>query len=168
MNRRSAVRSAVRALATGDAVEWRAALDSASPDDASRPMLEALQLIDRIAQARHTIDGGQPEDESTEEQLASSGDRWGTMRLLEIIGRGSHGIVYRALDERLNREVAVKLVRTAVQAPLVGRFLDEARLLARVRHPNVVTKRGSSSARSTTPPAIRCLAPPSSTHSSAN
>lgn len=144
MNRRSAVRSAVRALATGDAVEWRAALDSASPDDASRPMLEALQLIDRIAQARDTIDSGQtPEGESTEEQLAGSGDRWGTMRLREIIGRGSHGIVYRALDERLNREVAVKLVRSAVQAPLVGRFLDEARLLARVRHPNVVTIHGA-------------------------
>ena len=74
-----------------------------------------------------------------------SGSRtWGHLRVLEPIGRGAFGEVYRAWDTRLAREVALKLLpanaRTLRQATSI---IEEGRLLARVRHPNVVTIYGA-------------------------
>jgi serine/threonine protein kinase len=61
----------------------------------------------------------------------------------EVIGRGGMGAVYRAHDQRLGREVAVKVVTVAApdaaaHATLVSRFHREARAAARLRHPNIV------------------------------
>ena len=70
---------------------------------------------------------------------------WGHLRLLERIGRGAFGEVYRAWDTRLDREVALKLL-PADHAARDGRapaIIHEGRLLARVRHPNVVTIYGA-------------------------
>jgi eukaryotic-like serine/threonine-protein kinase len=65
--------------------------------------------------------------------------RWGRLELLELVGSGTFGDVYRARDLQLQREVAVKLLRkTSPHAGLVDRMLHEARALAQVRHPNVV------------------------------
>ena len=68
------------------------------------------------------------------EQLTLIDDRY------EVVGpldEGGMGVVYRALDRRLGRPVAVKLVRTT--DPVVAdRLMLEARLLARLDHPNVV------------------------------
>jgi eukaryotic-like serine/threonine-protein kinase len=60
--------------------------------------------------------------------------------LLERIGSGSMGEIYAAYDERLDRKVAIKLVRadTAVPSRAQKRLLREARALAKVSHPNVV------------------------------
>jgi len=69
---------------------------------------------------------------------------WGPLTLLEQIGEGAFGAVYRARDPVLNREVALKLMRpervTALGASL---YLTEARRLARVRHPHVLTVHGA-------------------------
>lgn len=65
--------------------------------------------------------------------------RWGRLELLELVGKGTFGDVYRARDSQLEREVAVKLLHTnRRQADVVDRMLQEARALARVEHPNVV------------------------------
>ena len=65
--------------------------------------------------------------------------RWGRLELLELVGQGTFGDVYRARDVQLQREVAVKLLRmSGPQTALVDRMLHEARALARVQHPNVV------------------------------
>ncbi|MEQ1893232.1 MAG: protein kinase [Planctomycetota bacterium] len=60
--------------------------------------------------------------------------------LLREIGRGSTGRVWRARDKALNREVALKVLHDdlRVSTPARRRFLQEARLLASVDHPNVV------------------------------
>ncbi len=64
--------------------------------------------------------------------------RVGRYLVIERIGRGAHGDVHRAWDERLERTVALKVVRPRTAA--AGRaWLDEARALARLVHPNVVT-----------------------------
>jgi len=70
---------------------------------------------------------------------------WGPLQALEAIGEGSFARIFRAWDPALQREVALKLRRADVAAPLLGarRWIDEARRLARVRHPNVVAILGA-------------------------
>ena len=69
---------------------------------------------------------------------------WGHLRLLERIGRGAFGEVYRAWDTRLDREVALKLLPApAAKGGLASSIIHEGRLLARVKHPNVVTIYGA-------------------------
>nr|WP_276603809.1 serine/threonine-protein kinase [Nannocystis pusilla] len=62
----------------------------------------------------------------------------GRYRVLGRIGAGGMGTVYAAHDPMLGREVAIKLARVDGPASLESRLLREARLLAQVRHPNVV------------------------------
>jgi len=66
---------------------------------------------------------------------------WGTLEVFEPLGSGSFGTVYRAYDGHLRREVALKLL--PADAPGTTDWLEEARRLARVRHPNVVAILGA-------------------------
>jgi serine/threonine-protein kinase len=59
--------------------------------------------------------------------------------LIERIDEGGAGEVWRARDERLGRDVAVKLLGTEADAAFRERFADEARRAAVISHPNVVT-----------------------------
>jgi DNA-binding SARP family transcriptional activator/class 3 adenylate cyclase/ABC-type glycerol-3-phosphate transport system substrate-binding protein len=61
-------------------------------------------------------------------------------RLLERAGEGAFGVVWRALDPELGREVAVKQIhpRLADDANFVRRFEQEAQTIARLEHPHVV------------------------------
>src|SRR5688572_738010 len=61
-------------------------------------------------------------------------------RLEQMIGRGGMGEVYRAVDTRLGRPVAIKLMRDAKgdSALAVHRFLREARAASALNHPNIV------------------------------
>ena len=66
--------------------------------------------------------------------------RVGVYHLLAELGEGGMGVVYRAHDERLGREVAVKLLKPELAGQLdrVRRFTTEARAMAAVAHPNIV------------------------------
>jgi len=63
-------------------------------------------------------------------------------RLVRELGRGATGVVYLARDAELERDVAVKLLHphlaAAQQQEALGRFFHEARMMASLRHPNVV------------------------------
>jgi serine/threonine-protein kinase len=74
------------------------------------------------------------------EQAFGTGRRWGDFELLELVGRGSFGEVYRAWDPRLQREIALKLLlpRSVDDEAQFDVLLREARALASVRHPNIV------------------------------
>ncbi|MFI1101510.1 serine/threonine-protein kinase [Streptomyces melanogenes] len=64
----------------------------------------------------------------------------GRFEVLRRLGAGGMGEVYEALDTALDRRVAVKLIRSALLSEESGaRFAREARALARIDHPNVVT-----------------------------
>ena len=62
-------------------------------------------------------------------------------RVVELVGRGGAGVVYRALDEVTNESVAVKHL-LAISSVAWTRFQVEASLLARVRHPSIAESRG--------------------------
>jgi tetratricopeptide (TPR) repeat protein len=59
--------------------------------------------------------------------------------LLDPIGRGGMGVVYRAHDREMNRDVAVKILsdRYPPDAPAAARFVDEARITGRLQHPGI-------------------------------
>lgn len=64
----------------------------------------------------------------------------GTYRIVGPLGQGGMGVVMLAWDERLERDVAIKLIRPGqlASADAHQRFLVEARAMARIRHENVV------------------------------
>lgn len=62
----------------------------------------------------------------------------GRFLLIDQIGVGSFGEVWRANDALLDRDVAIKIARTPVADRLTPAMLEEARLAAQLRHPNIV------------------------------
>jgi len=70
------------------------------------------------------------------------GARLGPFEILELLGAGGMGELYRARDTRLDRNVAIKLLPTDVvsaRGRSVERFRLEARAIARITHPNICT-----------------------------
>lgn len=63
----------------------------------------------------------------------------GSFKILEEIGEGGMGKVYKGVDTMLDREVAIKVLRPELvsQAHLVDRFRSEAITLAKLNHPNI-------------------------------
>ncbi|HEV3137616.1 MAG TPA: serine/threonine-protein kinase, partial [Pirellulales bacterium] len=63
----------------------------------------------------------------------------GRFPIVRELGRGGFSIVYLAVDERLGREIALKVQRpeALISAPLRERFLREAKTAARLRHPHI-------------------------------
>lgn len=66
--------------------------------------------------------------------------RIGHYEVLEVLGRGGFGIVFRAFDDMLQRVVAIKVLapQLAATSPARKRFLREARSSAKVRHEHIV------------------------------
>ncbi|MBV1862603.1 MAG: serine/threonine-protein kinase [Nannocystaceae bacterium] len=64
--------------------------------------------------------------------------RLGRYQVLEVLGRGAMGVVYKAYDPQLDRTVAVKVLSQAGEDPR-ARMVREAKALAKLNHPNVVT-----------------------------
>jgi eukaryotic-like serine/threonine-protein kinase len=68
------------------------------------------------------------------------GQRLGPYEILDLLGGGGMGVVYRAWDERLHREVAVKVLHGDYNMPgMRERFLQEARAASGLNHANICT-----------------------------
>jgi len=99
--------------------------DAAHPGDATR------------AEAGHhvlTLSPDEAKDPEVDEPLLG-----GRYRLIERVGSGGVAVVYRARDERLGREVAVKRLHADGPADAARRFLREAQIGAALSHPNLIT-----------------------------
>jgi serine/threonine protein kinase len=86
-------------------------------------------------------DHGQPAHKAPAWEGPAGGTLIGdSYRVVGPLGQGGMGVVVLAVDERLERDVAIKLIRPAyTRSPSArDRFLIEARAMARVRHENVV------------------------------
>lgn len=79
------------------------------------------------------------------EESLSAGDVLGAYRILGRLGAGGMGQVFRARDNDLERDVALKLLhpRLTSHPRAMSRFRREARLLAAVHHPNIATLFGT-------------------------
>ncbi len=134
-------------VAAGEPVDWAAAAREFTP--AEREVLAGLRELSRIViaqaadpAARAAAAGG--DGETTTPPLATATPRlWGNLRVLDRLGGGTYGEVYRAHDPALDRDVALKLLHPRQSPRCVVAALAEGRLLARVRHPNVVTVHGA-------------------------
>ncbi len=69
------------------------------------------------------------------------GQRLGHYRIVEKIGEGGMGVVYRAHDERLDRDIAIKVLSSGLLADEAARkrFCREAQTLAKLNHPHIAT-----------------------------
>jgi serine/threonine protein kinase/tetratricopeptide (TPR) repeat protein len=84
----------------------------------------------------------EPPDARSESEIdLHPGDKLGPYRILAKIGAGGSGVVYRASDDRLKREVAIKVLheRFAANPERLALFTREAQLIAALNHPNILT-----------------------------
>src|SRR5215475_11384621 len=83
----------------------------------------------------------EPEELSQTGPQLLPGQHIGTYKILSLLGRGGMGVVYRARDERLRRDVAIKVLPASLShdADQVRRFEQEAHATSALNHPNILT-----------------------------
>lgn len=122
-------------IADGEEIDWSHEQTSVDP-----ALAGALRDLEKLATAHRRLH----EDEEPRPAPAAvlqPGDRWGRLEILEVLGSGGFADVYRARDTSIHRDVALKLLRAPEDDG--AEQLREARLLARLKHPNVVTVYGA-------------------------
>jgi eukaryotic-like serine/threonine-protein kinase len=75
------------------------------------------------------------------DEKAREVNRIGKYDVVEVLGRGGMGVVYRAIDKQLGREVAIKTLTQGVadDPEMLTRFYEEGRKTGRLKHPHIVT-----------------------------
>jgi len=111
-----------------------------------RPPIDLARSPSREGQVEGILPRPEPRTEAVVSLPARPGDAMiGTLlgnryRLEARLGRGSLGVVYRARDTLLEREVAVKVLSPrALDTEARARLFQEARAAAQLNHPNIVT-----------------------------
>jgi serine/threonine-protein kinase len=141
-------------IADGDPIDWNAAaFDASAASDPGSSIVARLQALERLVRGHQALRTNASTDEDVRATILTEASRggmqpplqvhWGPLVIIDKIGRGSFGDVYRAWDPRLDREVALKLIPEAASGADASPVVEEGRLLARVRHPNVLTVYGA-------------------------
>jgi len=153
----ASIASLVAAVADGWPQDWDA-LEARVHDDETRRALRNLRVVAGIADFHRSLSETSrvpivnPVSPRVTTGAATAPDgltpvpgrSWGRFRLLKKLGEGAYGDVYWAHDTQLDRDVALKILKPARSSDdLTPRLLAEARLLARVRHPNVASVYGA-------------------------
>ena len=109
---------------------------------------DLLQMADELAASSDAVDGFLEtpaltlgaRDLALDEPPLPEGTIVGPYRIVSLLARGGMGDVYRGIDPRLGRDVALKTLPKAQpdDAHAVERFLQEARITASLDHPNIV------------------------------
>lgn len=132
------LRRALDALTDGEPVDWLE-LQATAADGDQAARLADLQALEQMSVL---LTGRAPgaalsvvTAAETDGYDPGSPARWGHVEIRGCLGRGAYGEVYDGWDTHLARPVALKLLPGESPASVI----DEARRLARLRHPNVVT-----------------------------
>lgn len=133
----------VDSISEDSPIEWSGLELPPGEDDDSR-RLEALRNLSAIAEFNRRLQRSPDIDLSpgAPDGAEPAGvGHWGPLVLIEKIGEGSHGEVWRAWEGRLKRTVALKFLKAS--DPEAGRrLLDEGSLLAGIRHSGVAQVHG--------------------------
>src|SRR5262245_9786093 len=91
-----------------------------------------------LLQASVPTEGGKGTTPPTREEVAAAIPH---LEIIELIGQGGMGFVYKARQPKIDRVVALKILprALAIDPAFAERFAREGRLLARLNHPNIVT-----------------------------
>jgi eukaryotic-like serine/threonine-protein kinase len=125
------------AITDGRVPDWGGAESTATTDE-ERQLVDELRILASLA----AVHQGSPLSTAPAEPsdvVDADPVRWGPLEIREKIGSGHFGTVYLAWDSALERQAALKLLR---ESSGTAEVIREGRLLARVRHPNVVTVYG--------------------------
>ncbi len=102
--------------------------------------VEGNQLIGQLQQLMHSF--RPPKHDFNVNDLI--GQSWGDMQVREVIGQGGMGVVYLAYDKVLDRQVALKVLNGfALNYMDSESFVNEARMMAQVRHPHIMAVYGA-------------------------
>jgi hypothetical protein len=115
-------------------------LDPALRDDVVRHLdtCEACLAIAAIGSQAATVTSTETGGSVEGDPLAAG--RLGRYEIISVLGTGGMGIVYLARDPQLERRIALKVIRRgSADAPARARLVREARVMARLSHPNIVT-----------------------------
>jgi serine/threonine protein kinase len=136
MDERETLLRIAASVVDDDAVDWESLRQQHVDlsDD-----LDLLRRIERIRRAHQELGG-------SSSGALQPGTSWGPLTIVQRIGGGGFGDVYRAHDPMLQKDVALKLLRVGRRPSerSEATILREARRLASVRHPNVLTVHGAA------------------------
>jgi len=154
-NKSQVLERLVEAITDGTEIDWELEIESNSELGDKLWSLRVIDSIAHVFRESAPVRSGEAESPTIDldrgaapppmEGPTASTLSWGPLELREKIGEGAFGEVYRAWDPTLQREVALKLLRAgrSESEAETTRFIDEARKLARVRHPNVLVVYGA-------------------------
>ena len=158
------IMAVVGAVADGQPVDWTVA-ETTPLNAAERSLLAELKVLEdlhrihrsstpvslpsarraRPADSAHHSPPADPQADNGDASVVTTSTAttpiprtWGHLEIRSVLGVGGFGVVYQAWDPQLASEVALKVL-TSETAEAGATVIQEARLLARVRHPNVVS-----------------------------
>lgn len=115
--------------------------DCANPEGDEIPPIKNLQWLQKLESVFASTEIEELQPPSAVEAMES----WGHLEVKAKIGQGSYGVVYRAHDRLLKRDVALKLRSEGAHSIADDEYVEEARRMASVRHPNVLAIHGAAS-----------------------
>ena len=127
-------------VADGNKIDWTDYQQSTQKD---QEIKQQLSSINEISQAFQQQLQSNTSSEMTQDKEVLF--RWGHLHVMEKIGEGSFGEVYKAYDSVLERDVALKLLKQDEFSVMESRaFIQEARLMAKVRNRHVLAIHGAA------------------------
>jgi serine/threonine-protein kinase len=128
-------------IADGEDVDWEA--EASRAPEATRSLVDALKDIAVVGAAHLSVQDSMAAESGGDSTVTGGPAMWRHLTLLETVGQGRFGTVYRAFDTQLQIDVALKLSHPGTDSLDTASAIQEARLLAKVRHPNVVRVYGA-------------------------